>query len=177
MSPTTATLQITVPVLETEHLILREPRLSDWEAMNAFGRSERAAYIGGPYEDWQNWEALNRGIGHWFLRGYGMWSVEEKATGRLAGRVGIINHHDWPEPELGWHVYEGFEGKGLAYEAAIAARSHAQGPMGLAPLISQIDPGNARSRKLAERMGAALERESVLRGQRCLVYRHPKGAA
>lgn len=172
-SPST-TMQVRVPVLETERLILREPRLSDWDAMNAFGLSERSQYVGGPYEEWQNWDAMTRGMGHWIIRGYGLWSVEDKATGRIAGRLGVINHFDWPEPELGWHIYEGFEGKGIAFEAAMAARAHAQGPMGFAPLISQIAHENIRSRKLAERMGAVIEREGVVRGTPCLVYRHPK---
>lgn len=171
------TISINIPVLETEHLILREPRLSDWDAMNAFGLSDRSQYVGGPFGEWQNWDALARGIGHWIMRGYGLWSVEDKASGRLAGRLGVINHFDWPEPELGWHIYEGFEGKGIAYEAAMAARAYAQGPMGFAPLISQIAHENVRSRKLAERMGAVIEREGVVRGTACLVYRHPQVAS
>ncbi|KGJ06493.1 Protein N-acetyltransferase, RimJ/RimL family [Paracoccus halophilus] len=177
MHTQTATLLVDVPLLETGRLVLREPRLSDWDAMNAFGRSERSGFIGGPFEEWQNWGALTGGIGHWLLRGYGLWSVEDRATGRPAGRVGVINHIDWSEPELGWHIYDGFEGRGIAYEAAMAARDHAQGRMGLGPLISHIHPDNTRSRRLAERMGAVVERETELRRTPCLIYRHPKGAA
>ncbi|WBU65211.1 GNAT family N-acetyltransferase [Paracoccus aerodenitrificans] len=168
----TATIRIEVPVLETGRLILREPRRTDWDAVRDFGMSERTSFIGGPFKEWQAWSTLLSPIGHWLIRGYGMWTVEEKSTGRVAGRIGVINHIDWPEPELGWQIFSGFEGKGLAYEGAVAARDHAQGEMGFAPLISQIHADNTRSRRLAERMGAVIESEGVVRDTPCLIYRH-----
>ncbi|MBU3028676.1 GNAT family N-acetyltransferase [Paracoccus marinaquae] len=177
MQTQVATILVKVPVLETGRLRLREPRLDDWDAVRAFGLSERSRYIGGPFEEWQIWTSLLAPIGHWAVRGYGFWTVEEKATGRVTGRLGVINHIDWPEPELGWQIYEGFEGKGMAYEAAMAARAHAATAMGLGPLISQIHPDNIRSRRLAERMGAVIEREGEVRGTPCLIYRHPAEAA
>lgn len=177
MQTRTTTIQIAVPVLETGRLRLREPRIADWDAVRAFGLSERSRFIGGPFEEWQVWASLLMPIGHWAVRGYGFWTVEDKATGRVAGRVGIINHIDWPEPELGWQIFEGFEGKGLAFEAAMAARHHARAVIGLAPPISQIHPDNLRSRRLAERMGAVIEREGEVRGTPCLIYRHPEETA
>ncbi|WBU52108.1 GNAT family N-acetyltransferase [Paracoccus sp. SCSIO 75233] len=177
MQPQTATISVEIPVLETDRLILREPRKSDWDAVRAFGMSDRTRYVGGPFSEWQVWSTLVSPIGHWVIRGYGLWTVEEKTTGRIAGRIGVINHIDWPEPELGWHIYDGFEGKGLAFEGAMAARNHAHGVMGLGPLISQIHPENARSRRLAERMGAVIESESTVRDTPCLIYRHPAGVA
>ena len=95
----------------------------------------------------------------------------------VAGRLGLVEHDGWPEPELGWHIYEGFEGRGYAYEGAMAARDHACRVMGMAPMISCIAPENLRSRRLAERMGAVIERETELLGQPCLIYRHPAGDA
>lgn len=171
-------MRVTVPVIETARLILREPRLSDLDAFVAFGASERSRFVGGPMEPWQSWNWLLITIGHWHVRGYGWWMLEDKASGAVAGRVGLGNHLDWPEPELGWHLYEGFDGRGLAYEAAIAARDHAQNQMGLGPLVSLIDPENTASCRLAERMGAVVERQDfILRGHSCLIYRHPKDIA
>ncbi len=46
-----------------------------------------------------------------------------------------------------------------------------------APMISLIAPENARSRRLAERMGAQIEREGEVTGIPCLIYRHPAEAA
>ncbi|AGT08149.1 GNAT family N-acetyltransferase [Paracoccus aminophilus] len=169
-----AELSVHVPVIETERLILREPRLSDLDAVIAFGTSDRARFVGGPMEPWQAWNSLMTGIGHWVVRGFGWWMVEDKASGKVAGRVGIGHHLDWPEPELGWHLYDGFEGRGLAYEAASAARNHAYSVMGFGPLISLIDHDNHRSASLARRLGAVPEGEFNVRGDACVIYRHPK---
>ena len=114
------------------------------------------------------------GIGHWALRGYGMWMIEHRATGTAAGRVGMILNDGWDEPELGWHIYDGFEGKGYAYQAALAARDHAARHFGLDGVISYIDATNTRSLHLAERLGARFERDGTVVGTPCQVWRHPR---
>ena len=157
--------------------ILREPREADFPAAVAFSASERSRFVGGPQSRWQAWRGFTSGIGHWIIKGFGFWAVEEKGTGAIVGRVGLIEHDGWSEIELGWHVYDGFEGKGYAYEAAMAVRDHAYRVMGLPPMISHIHPDNTRSRRLAERMGAVVEGKTKLLGRRCLIYRHPEGAA
>ncbi|MFC4667626.1 GNAT family N-acetyltransferase [Seohaeicola nanhaiensis] len=173
----TATLSI--PVIETERLILRGPRESDFEAFATFSASDRAAFVGGPYTRQRSWVSFLAQYGHWALRGYGMWMLEDRATGGIAGRVGIIRNDGWDEPELGWHIYDGFEGKGLAYEAAHAARAHAANHLGLDRVISYIVPDNTRSAALAQRLGATIERDGEVSGHPCHVWRHPsaKGAA
>jgi RimJ/RimL family protein N-acetyltransferase len=167
--------KVAVPVLRTARLILREPRVADLDAVAAFSASSRAGFVGGPMTRFESWRNILTVCGHWLLRGYGYWTIEEVATGLIAGRVGVHSHEEeWPEPELGWQVFEGFEGQGYAHEAALAARLQA-GRMGLGPLISLVAPDNLRSRSLAERMGAAVEREIELLGKRVLLYRHPAG--
>ena len=170
-------LSVDIPVLTTERLILREPRAADFEAMAAFAGSDRARFVGGPLDRVQAWRGFSSGIGHWILKGFGLWIVEERATGGIVGRIGLLCPEGWPEIELGWHVYEGFEGRGHAYEAAMAARDHAYRVMGLPPMISLIDPENTRSLRLAERMGATVESEGDFMGHACLIYRHPQVAA
>lgn len=165
-------LSVDIPVFETERLILRAPRMDDFEAHVGYATSDRAKFTGGPFDRWGAWQGFSSALGHWVLFGYGFWMLEEKATGKPAGRVGMIKPEGWPEPELGWHVYAGFEGKGIAYEAAIATRDYAQINMGFAPMISHVDPENTRSRALAERMGAVIEREGELFGAKILIYRH-----
>lgn len=171
------TLPFAIPTLETDRLILREPRESDLEPMAAFGASDRARFVGGPLSRWDTWRALLAGIGHWALRGYGFWSVDLRDSGRMIGRVGVTYHDGWSEPELGWHLYDGAEGKGLAHEAALAARAFARTGFGLGPLISHIAPDNARSIRLAERLGARMERRGVLKGTLIHIYRHPEAIA
>lgn len=172
-APSSVQFSVSVPVVRTERLILREPRVADLDAVAAFAASPRADFVGGPMTRFESWRNILMICGHWVTRGYGYWTVEEQATGRVAGRIGVHNHEEkWPEPELGWQVFDGFEGKGYAYEAAMAARAQA-GRMGLGPLISLVAPENLRSRQLAQRMGAVVEREITLLDKQVLMYRHP----
>ncbi|MCX8508754.1 MAG: GNAT family N-acetyltransferase [Rhodobacteraceae bacterium] len=170
------TLPFPIPVLQTERLILRAPRESDLEAMVAFSASDRTVFLGGPQDRVQTWRGLLANIGHWALRGYGFWSVDTRG-GDFVGRVGVICHDGWPEPELAWHLFDGFEGKGYAAEAALAAREHAYGELNMGPLISMIAPANVRSIALAERLGARFERADPGRVKPFHVYRHPKPEA
>ncbi|NDW45267.1 GNAT family N-acetyltransferase [Ruegeria sp. PrR005] len=167
-------MTLSIPVIETENLILRGPRESDFEAFAAFGASERSRFVGGPFPRFRSWGGFLATYGHWALRGYGMWMVEERATGATAGRIGFIFNDGWDEPELGWHIFDGFEGKGYAYQAAHAARAHGAQHFGLDGVISYIDPANTRSLRLAERLGAQYERDGEVAGHPCQVWRHPQ---
>lgn len=162
-----------IPVIQTQDLILRGYREDDFEALAAFGASPRAGFVGGPHDRWASWRAFLAGVGHWALRGFGMWVVEHRETGRVAGRVGMILNDGWHEPELGWHIYDGFEGRGYAYQSTRAARHHAARHMGLDRVISYIDAQNIRSIRLAHRLGATFEREAILLGNPCQIFRHP----
>lgn len=162
------------PQLETKRLILRGPTLDDFETVRAFGKSPRSAAIGGPWEDDETvWRGFLSSIGHWCVRGYGFFMVTLH-DGIPVGRVGILNHITWPEPELGWQLFDGFEGKGYAYEAALAARAWGAKQLGFTRLISLIEPENKRSIALAERLGAVVEGSATIMGDiTCLKYRHP----
>ena len=168
---------VDIPVIKTERLILRAPCEADFDAFAAFGASERSRFVGGPVPRIRSWGGFLAMFGHWVLRGFGMWMVEDRASGQTAGRVGMIYNDSWDEPELGWHIFDGFEGRSLAYEAALAARRHAATRQGLDGVISYIDPENSRSVALARRLGAFHERDGTLLGHTVHVYRHPKEAA
>lgn len=172
----TATIEI--PTLETERLVLRPPTAEALEAYIAFYQSDRSAFVGGPSPRDQAWRAYASEIGHWTLRGYGRWAVQERASGLWCGQVGLWFPDGWPEPEVGWSLFGAAEGRGIAFEAASAARAHAYDALGWNSVISLIDPANARSIALAERMGAARESEfEHVRYGRMGVWRHPSSAA
>ena len=121
--------------------------------MAAFFADEARSWgFGGPQSRTEAWRWFASAIGHWALRGYGFWMVETKA-GQLVGMVGLWAPEGWPEPELGWVMFEGGEGKGYAHEAAIAARGYAYDTLGFKTLSSNIFPGNTRSQALAQRLG------------------------
>lgn len=168
-------ISMDIPVLETERLILRGPEEQDFDDFAAlYADAERSWGIGGPLNRAAAWRAFATDYGHWVLRGYGLWTVVEKPSGRQAGRVGFWNPEGWLEREIGWTMFAGFEGKGIAYEAALKARSYAYEVLGWGPLISVIAPGNTRSIALAERLGAGFERNWITpSGKDALIYRHP----
>ncbi|TCP40425.1 GNAT family N-acetyltransferase [Rhodovulum marinum] len=172
--PDPATAAITIPALDTGRLVLRAPCAADVPVLRAFYASDRSRFVGGPKSAEDSWRQLATEIGHWALRGYGRWIVEEKATGRAAGLVGLWNPDGWPEPEIGWDLFEGFEGKGYATEAAAAARDHAYGVLGWPTAISLVNPANTASARVAERLGATPEKTVELaRFGTVIIYRHP----
>jgi RimJ/RimL family protein N-acetyltransferase len=163
-----------IPELETERLILRAPALKDFEADVEFYASERASGVGGPQEPDLVWRNLASRIGHWALRGYGYWAVDEKASGAYCGRVGLWFPDGWPEPEIGWTLMARAEGRGIAHEAALRARAYAYDVLGWTTAISLIAPDNERSKALARRLGATFE--SIYQHPRygaAEIYRHP----
>lgn len=167
-----------IPVIETERLRLRCPEMRDFDAYAAFRTSDRAAFVGGPNTRTQAFDKLGEIIGHWHLRGYGRWMVADKSTDEALGVVGLFYPDDWPEPEIAWSVFEAAEGRGVAFEAAMAARSYAFDVLGWETAISCTEHGNTKSQALAERMGAKRENDFVtVDGLKLHVYRHPKEAA
>ncbi len=64
-------------------------------------------------------------VGHWSLRGYGLWAAEERATGEFVGRIGLWNPEGWPGLEVGWLLDCACWGRGLATEGARAALAYA----------------------------------------------------
>lgn len=164
----------TIPEIETDRLILRAPHLDDLPAMTEFFATERSHMVGGPKDAFACWGSLSNRLGHWALRGFGLWHLTEKSSGAFVGWAGMIDVPGWAEPELGWTLMEAAEGKGLAFEAAQAARAYAARNQGLNGVISYIAHANDRSRALAERLGATYESEGELLGKTAQIWRHPR---
>ncbi|MEM1431630.1 MAG: GNAT family N-acetyltransferase [Pseudomonadota bacterium] len=166
------------PTLETERLILRAPALQDWETCRAFMATERARFTGGIRSEHEAWRGFGHIVGHWALRGFGSFVFCDRATGATLGLAGPWYPSTWPEREIGWSVWrDEAEGKGYAFEAARAAIAHAFDTLGWDSAVSYIDPDNARSIALAERLGAVRDAAAPRPDPTDLVYRHPKPGA
>ncbi len=160
--------------LETERLRLRQWRLDHFEPYAAFyGDPEASKFVDGPKDRGMAWYYMACEAGHWHLRGYGMWALEEKATGDMVGFCGLWHPGDWPEIELGWSLFRPARGQGFATEAAKGARFWAYETLGLKTLVSYIDPENEPSKRVAKRLGASYEQTITLRDTSAEVYRHP----
>jgi len=166
-----------IPTLETDRLILRAPTEADFEAEVEFWQSERSHFVGGPMTREQGWRSFASLLGHWHMRGYGFWAVEEKATQTYCGRVGLWNPEGWPEPEIGWTLLDHAEGRGIAFEAAMESRKYAYQVLDWDTAISCIDPANTRSAALATKMGATYDYDHQHpRYGLMKVWRHPAPA-
>src|SRR5690606_20549073 len=77
------------PVLTTERLVGRAPEAGDWRAGRDFFEGDRAGFVGGPMvQPGQSWRAFGHFIGHWVLRGYGMFVLTERGSDLGLGAVG-----------------------------------------------------------------------------------------
>ncbi|HWA04067.1 MAG TPA: GNAT family N-acetyltransferase [Rhizomicrobium sp.] len=144
-----------IPRLQTERLVLRAMTQEDFEPWAAFmADPDVARFLGGePMSRADAWRSIASALGHWHLRGYGVWAVERKSDGLFIGRVGLINPEGWPGLEVGWTLGKPYWGQGYATEAARAAIDYAFTTQPLSRVISCIDPGNAASQRVAARVG------------------------
>jgi RimJ/RimL family protein N-acetyltransferase len=159
--------------LNTARLRLRQladTDLDDYAAMCA--DAEVMRYLGNrePLSRDDAWRQLTFLAGHWSLRGYGMWAVEELSSGRFIGRVGLHYPEGWPDREVGWTLVREFWGRGYAFEAAAAALRVAFETLAWSRAISLIAPMNQRSIRLAERLGERFERTMAFRGHDTGIY-------
>ena len=163
-----------IPPIETERLMLRAPSEKDFDPFAAFYASERSLFVGGPLSREQAWRMLAMEAGHWMLKGFGRWIVERLDTGETAGMVGLFAPEGWPEPEIGWDLFEGHEGRGYATEAALAARAYAYDVLGWQTAISLVKPGNEASARVCQRLGAQPDGEFThARHGLVHIWRHP----
>lgn len=143
--------------LETSRLILRQWREQDLEGFaGLMGESEAARFLSHdrqPMDRTTAWWHMALLAGHWRLRGYGLFVVEERASGAFVGRVGPWQPEGWPGFEIGWAVRRRFWGQGYATEAALAAGAWAIRTFGPTRLIALIHEDNHRSHAVARRLG------------------------
>jgi RimJ/RimL family protein N-acetyltransferase len=157
---------VTVPELRTARLRLRAFREGDFDAVAAMcADPDVMRYLGdGRTLDRDDaWRHMAMLVGHWELRGFGTWAVEEQASGAYIGRVGLHYPEGWPGREVGWVIGRAHWGKGYATEAATAAVDHAFDTLGWPRTISLIYRDNARSIRVAERLGARRDGEATIR--------------
>jgi RimJ/RimL family protein N-acetyltransferase len=144
-----------IPRLETGRLILREWRAEDFEPYARFmADADVMRYLTGePMSRVDSWRNMAMILGHWTLRGYGMWAVERKSDGAFLGRVGMHNPEGWPGIEVGWTLGKEYWGAGFATEAARAALAYAFLTQDVERVISVIHPDNVPSQAVAARLG------------------------
>jgi RimJ/RimL family protein N-acetyltransferase len=162
-----------IPTLETDRLILRGWRAEDVApAVAMFMHDPGMEHIGGPNTEGEAWRRVATMFGHWVIKGFGRFAVEEKSSGRWIGYVGLSQPPDFPGTDLGWSIRADMRGQGIAQEAARRVRAHAFEAWGFTSLMSFIAPANMASRRVAERLGATRVGEAEIAKKPVEVWRH-----
>jgi len=146
-----------IPTLETDRLILRAPTEDDFPVYAAFfADADAAHFYGGPMRADQAWRQLALDLGHWQLRGYGRWAVEERASGTMVGGCGLWWADGWPRSELTWWLAPAARGKGYASEASRAAIAFGYDTLNWDLVETHMDDANDPARRLALRLGGTV---------------------
>jgi RimJ/RimL family protein N-acetyltransferase len=162
-----------IPTIETERLVMRPWREQDLDPYAELcADPEVMRYIGSgrTLDRDEAWRQIALSVGHWDLRGYGLWAVETKTEGSFIGRVGLWQPEGWPGLELGWALARSHWGHGYATEAGRASMEFAWTTVEAGELISLIQPANTASRRVAERLGMKVSRREMLGADEVLVY-------
>lgn len=161
-------------LIETEHLRLRRWRHEDFPEFARFWQSPAAtAFVGGPISRQDAWNCMLGFIGHWELRGFGYFVIEHRETGRMAGYCGGQLPLDKQELELGWGIFDEFQGIGHATEAVLAGLRFLGEQCGWTTAISRIADNNVASIAVARKLGGVREGFAEINGLIYGTYRHP----
>ena len=169
-------MSVEVPRIETARLSLRAFVPADVEPytrMMADPEVTRFLGSGAPLDAVDAWRQLALVIGHWELRGFGLWAVEERASGRFIGRIGCFEPAGWPGLEIGYVLARDAWGHGYAREGAAASLAFARRELGRAEVISLIRPDNRASVGVAEHLGARRTGRVDFYGAPTDVYAYP----
>ena len=167
------------PVLETARLRLRRFRADDLGAHAAtMADPQVMRHLGGtPLAREDAWRRLLTGHGMWPMFGYGYWAVERRSDGAWVGQVGFADFKRDIEPsieglpEMGWIFASAAQGQGYAGEAVVAALTWADEVLKAPEIVAIIDPANAPSIRVAEKVGFTERSDARYRGERILLFR------
>lgn len=160
-------------ILETGRLRLRVLTPDDFAALFEFlGDAETMKYYPQPFDAASVRSGIERNIRRFEAYGGGLWAVVHKETDQVIGDCGLIYQRVdevW-ELEIGYRFNRRFHHQGLATEAARACRDYGFRHYTVSRLISLIRPENLPSRRVAERNGLQISKETTHAGLRHYVY-------
>jgi RimJ/RimL family protein N-acetyltransferase len=161
-----------VPRVETARLVLRPFVAGDLDGYFAMtGDPETMRYVG---EGVQSREEAELSLAfvrdHWVRQGFGLWAAEEKASGALVGRIGLLRPDGWPGLEVGWLVARSRWGEGFATEGGRASLDWGFEHLDAKQILSLIVPANVASIRVAEKLGERFDRTLDFHGRQVSVY-------
>jgi len=167
---------VSVPRLKTDRLLLREYRMSDFDAFATNLADPRATSFVGGHDRRNAWRIFGSNAGGWLLQGAGWWSVELRDSGALVGNVGAFFRETWPEIEIGWNTFHEHWGRGIATEAASEVMRYAFDVRRERRVTALIDPSNTASLRVGARLGMTYEADTDFFGKPIGRYVRASGA-
>ena len=171
---------VEIPVIDTERLRLTafdERHFEAYASMLGDPTSTRFVGDGEPLDRMNAWRSMAMLLGHWQLRGFGMWAMELRETGEFIGRVGLHQPEGWPALEIGWMLLADQRRHGYATEGARVAREFGFRTLGAEKLVSLIRADNGAAERVARRLGGRQATTIDFLGGATLVYvYHPPEA-
>ncbi len=165
-------------VLQTSQLNLREMSLDDLDFVTEMlADPEVMRFYPKCYTRDESRKWIKRQLQRYDQWGYGLWLVEEKASQRPVGQVGLVAQtiDGIAETEIGYMMHRSFWRRGWATEAAAGCRDYAFEVLDREHVISLIRSVNIPSRGVARKIGMAWNQRVVLHaGLEHRVYRLSK---
>jgi RimJ/RimL family protein N-acetyltransferase len=160
-------------ILETLRLILRPFAADDLNRIaELMANKDFMRFSMGPMTREQTQRFLDKVIG-WDREGLpSQIGMIVRSSGAVAGYCGFFQQEvdAVKEIEIGYRLQRDFWNRGLATEAARAVRDHGFRDLKLERVISLIHPDNQASRRVAEKNGMVLERETTFKGYPTFVF-------
>lgn len=158
--------------IESERYVLRPPELSDFPVFRQFFSDPDASHFyGGPLREDLAWRVLAAQIGHWHLRGYGLWMILPKEKDTPLGGCGFTWPQGWPRRELTWWLLPEARGQGVAVEASKTAIRHAYEVYGWPLVETHMVDANLAAQGLVRKLGGEpIAREYFPDGKTRTVY-------
>jgi ribosomal-protein-alanine N-acetyltransferase len=149
---------MSLPVLETRRLIIREMRRSDVDSLHVLFSDPLTMRFWPAFERSRTEEWVEASLRSYAQYGFGLWALVLKGNEQVIGDCGMLlqEAEGVTETGMGWHVRRELWGQGLATEAAVACRDYGFDRLGRDRLIALIRPENLASRRVAEKTGMTL---------------------
>jgi RimJ/RimL family protein N-acetyltransferase len=161
-------------IFETQRFRLREFSLDDLDDLAAVVADEnQMRFYPRPKTRAEAWAWIDRNLSLYKEYGFGFWCIASLATSEFLGYCGIrpLVLAGVSELEVGWHTKKTCWNRGIATQAATAARDLAFGRFGWSGLVAIIHPDHAASRRVAEKIGMQQKETTILADFRAVIYR------
>lgn len=155
-------------VLETERCVVRETTVADVDDFfDIYSDPSITEYTEGLYptkEEERRYAEEYIDKVYSFYE-FGVWTVLEKASGKVIGRAGFSVRPEYDLPELGFVIGIPWQGQGYAYEVCRAILDYGFEELEFEAVQTLVEPENKKSLRLCERLGF-LPKENVKMNQK-----------